>query len=78
MQEQYSVGIYARLSRTMNAPVSLCLSKIKKKCSPGMCGNRDGRSTITTVMMESPVRPLTGPGSTGWYRTRPTTRSIWY
>ena len=40
----------------MNAPVSLCQSKIKKKCSPGMCGNRAGRSTTTTATMGSPVR----------------------
>ena len=40
-----------------SAPVSLCQLKIRRKCSPGMCGNRAGRSTTTTATMGSPVRP---------------------
>ena len=78
MQEQYSVGIYARLSRDDERAGESVSIENQKEMLARYVRNRDGRSTITTATMGSPVRLLTGPGSTGWYRTRPTTRSIWY
>ena len=52
MQEQYSVGIYARLSRDDERAGESVSIENQKEISPGMCRNRAGRSTITTATME--------------------------
>ena len=59
MQENYIVGIYARLSRDDERAGESVSIENQKECSPAMCGNRAGRCTIITVMTAFQVRPLT-------------------
>ena len=78
MQEQYSVGIYARLSRDdERAGESVSIENQKEMLARYV---REQGWTLYDYYcaMGSPVRPSTVRGSTGWCRTRPTTRSIWY
>ncbi len=74
MQELYSVGIYARLSRDdKHAGESISIEN-QKDISPGIYGNRAGRSTTTaTVTIGPQIQSSTVRDSTGWCRTRQTT-----
>ena len=59
MQEQYSVGIYARLSRDDERAGESVSIENQKEMLARYVREQAGRSTITTAMMESPydLRP---------------------
>ena len=67
MQEQYSVGIYARLSRDDERAGESVSIENQKEMLARYVRNRAGRSTTTTATMGSPVRPLLGLDSDTFY-----------
>ena len=78
MQEQYSVGIYARLSRDdERAGESVSIENQKEMLARYV---REQGWTLYDYYCDdgSQGQPSIVQDSTGWCRTRPTTRSIWY
>ena len=79
MQEQYSVGIYARLSRDdERAGESVSIENQKEMLARYV--REQGWTLYDYYCDDGGLRYDLRPsgGSTGWCRTRPTTRSIWY